>query len=55
MRTEEDVGLGEGGDGADAGEGTEGAQAGSGLPWDGSDRDYSYEELLGECCGSTFN
>lgn len=22
--------------------------SGSGLPWDGSDRDYHYEELLGE-------
>jgi len=25
-----------------------GAQTGSGLPWDGSDRDYTYDELLGE-------
>lgn len=27
--------------------------SGSGLPWDGSDRDYIYEELLGKpriCC-----
>jgi hypothetical protein len=25
-----------------------GTTTGSGLPWDGSDRDYTYEELLGE-------
>ena len=49
VRTEEDLGLGEGGEGGEAGEGAEGAKAGSGLPWEGSDRDYSYEELLGEC------
>ncbi len=24
------------------------AQTGSGLPWDGSDRDYTYDELLGQ-------
>ena len=24
--------------------------SGSGLPWDGSDRDYLYEELLGKLC-----
>lgn len=42
----------------DAGEGEEAAEveadgeaaeaSGSGLPWDGSDRDYHYEELLGK-------
>lgn len=31
------------------GEGEEGgARSGGGLPWEGSDRDYTYEELLGE-------
>lgn len=47
VRAEEDLGLGEGGEGAEGGEGGE-DKAGSGLPWEGSDRDYSYEELLGE-------
>lgn len=28
--------------------GTATTTQGSGLPWDGSDRDYTYEELLGE-------
>lgn len=30
---------------ADGDEGT--ATTGNGLPWDGTDRDYTYEELLG--------
>lgn len=30
---------------ADGEEGT--ATTGNGLPWDGTDRDYTYEELLG--------
>ena len=47
MRAEEDLGLGEGGEGAEGGDGGE-DKAGSGLSWEGSDRDYSYEELLGE-------
>ena len=48
-REEEDFGD----DTAPADEGEEGAaQAGSGLPWDGSDRDYTYDELLGEPFGS---
>lgn len=29
----------------------EGAEGGSGLPWDGSDRDYTYEELLDRVFG----
>lgn len=48
-RGEDEFGA-EGEAGADGGEGGEGEgkAGGSGLPWDGSDRDYTYEELLGE-------
>lgn len=34
------------------GDGEEGgARSGGGLPWEGSDRDYTFEELLGGCSG----
>ena len=32
----------------ESGEGEGGERGGQGLPWEGSDRDYTYEELLGE-------
>ncbi len=40
--------------GAEGGAGEEGGVKAGGLPWEGSDRDYNYEELLGEmgCCGA---
>jgi hypothetical protein len=41
-RAEDDFG------GLDAEGGEEGTQRAGGLPWEGSDRDYTYEELLGE-------
>ena len=53
-RDQDEFGLdgeeGAGADGAD-GAGADGEQkrGGSGLPWEGSDRDYTYEELLGMC------
>lgn len=49
---DEDFGL----EAAEGPESVEGSKAKAGLPWDGSDRDYTYEELLGErgweraCC-----
>ncbi len=48
-RAEEEFGLDEN---AEPAEGDDGAgTTGSGLPWDGTDRDYTYEELLGmKCC-----
>jgi hypothetical protein len=53
QRAEEEFGgLDEEKGGEDNEEATENGTAtttqGSGLPWDGSDRDYTYEELLGE-------
>ncbi|KAH7615872.1 hypothetical protein Ndes2526B_g09183 [Nannochloris sp. 'desiccata'] len=47
LRGEDDFGAGEG-DGPDAG--GEGRKAG-GLPWEGSERDYTYEELLDRVFG----
>ena len=44
MRTEEDAGVAEGADGAEDGDDS---KPRNGLPWDGTDRDYMYEELLG--------
>ena len=44
MRAEEDSGAA---DGADGGEDGDDSKPRNGLPWDGSDRDYMYEELLG--------
>ena len=53
-RDQDEFGLdGEEGAGADGAEGAgadgEQKRGGSGLPWEGSDRDYTYEELLGMC------
>ena len=38
-------GMEESEEGGEAGE----ARRSGGLPWEGSDRDYTHEELLGEC------
>ena len=44
VRTEEDAGVADGGDGGEDGDDS---KPRNGLPWDGTDRDYMYEELLG--------
>ncbi|KFM26271.1 Eukaryotic translation initiation factor 2 subunit beta [Auxenochlorella protothecoides] len=44
---DEDFGL----EAAEGPESVEGSQAKAGLPWDGSDRDYTYEELLDRVFG----
>jgi len=44
VRTEED-GVADGADGG--GEDGDDSKPRNGLPWDGTDRDYMYEELLG--------
>ena len=44
VRTEEDAGAADGGEGGEDGDDS---KPRNGVPWDGTDRDYMYEELLG--------